>query len=82
MGNVFAASGPAGGSFAAPDPPPPSGLSGGDEKNHNEWPNPGVMEDLHKRTKGEFCMFSFYKTTTVIDFSVVGRNQTDSAFRF
>ncbi|EEB15411.1 mitochondrial import receptor subunit TOM40, putative [Pediculus humanus corporis] len=26
MGNVFAASGPAGGSFAAPDPPPPPGL--------------------------------------------------------
>ena len=55
MGNVFAASGPAGGSFAAPDPPPPPGL-GEDEKNPNEFPNPGVMEDLHKRTRGNYCL--------------------------
>ncbi|KAK6644968.1 translocase of outer mitochondrial membrane [Polyplax serrata] len=53
MGNVFAASGPTGGSFAAPDPPPPPGLNV-DEKSQNDWPNPGVMEDLHKRTKDVF----------------------------
>lgn len=52
MGNVFAASGPTGGSFAAPDPPPPHGLGVGDDKSENDWPHPGVMEDLHKRTKG------------------------------
>lgn len=53
MGNVFAASGPPGG-FSAPDPPPPPGLGpeSYSKSSREEWPHPGIMEDLHKRTKG------------------------------
>lgn len=62
MGNVFAASAPPSGAFAAPDPPPPPVFGGGDiDKNQNEgeWPHPGVMEDLHKRTRGMYLFYTF-----------------------